>query len=183
MVLGAMVVASFTLWREVSAVLPGIGADEQGEDPWTDPIGVEKVGPFQVAHIPDCAAAPVVRIELWDEDSDPYWVVSGPPTPMETFAVGGLPEGFVEDVPFEEPPPGATLRLVVVRSVKGVAGVRYQSADLRTGYAAAGEPISRYQLEDFKTGSVCGGEDETDGDGSGADATTSDDGDEGGTGG
>ena len=151
-----MVLVSVVLWRQVSDVLPTVGKSNQGDDPWLDPIGVEKVGPFQVAHIPDCAAAPVVRIGLWDEKSNPYWQVSGPPTPMASFAVGALPKGFDEDTPYRKPPAGATLRLVVVRKVKGVAGVRYRVADLRTGYVATGLPIKRYLIDDFQTGSVCG---------------------------
>ena len=159
LVLGAMGVASMVLWRNVSDVLPDVGKDKQGEDPWTDPVGVEKVGGFQVVHIPDCAAAPVVRIELWDEQSEPYWEVSGPATPMASFAIGAVPEGFTVDTPYRQPPANAVLRLAVVRKVKGVAGVRFQTSDLRTGYVASGQPISRYLLEDFQTGSVCGDQD------------------------
>lgn len=159
LVLGAMGVASMILWRNVSEVLPDVGKDKQGEDPWTDPVGVEKVGQFQVVHIPDCAAAPVVRIELWDERSEPYWEVSGPATPMSSFAIGAVPEGFTVDTPYRRPPADAVLRLAVVRKVKGVAGVRFQTSDLRTGYVASGQPISRYLLEDFQTGSVCGDKD------------------------
>ena len=160
-----MVLLSMILWRSISSVLPTVGKNRQGDDPWLDPIGVEKVGPFQVAHIPDCAAAPVVRIELWDEKSRPYWQVSGPPTPMASFAVGALPEGFTEDTPYRKPPAGSTMRLVVVRKVKGVAGVRYRNADLRTGYVATGVPIKRYPVDDFQTGSVCGNNANADGKG------------------
>jgi hypothetical protein len=168
-----MVVAGLLLWGQVSAVVPEVGQDEQGVDPWLDPIGVEKVGPFQVAHIPDCAAAPVVRIELWDEESNPYWRVVGPPTPMASFAIGAVPEGFLEELAYEAPPPDAVQRLVVVRKVKGVAGVRFRESDLRTAYVATGQPIVRYPLEDFRTGSVCA-DDDDDGEGG-----TVDDGDEG----
>jgi hypothetical protein len=168
LVLGAMGLASMVLWSSVSEVLPDVGKDKQGVDPWEDPIGVEKVGGFQVVHIPDCAAAPVVRIELWDEDSTPYWEVAGPATPMASFAIGATPEGFTEETPYRSPPPGAVLRLAVVRSKKGVAGVRFQTADLRTGYVASGEPIYRYLLEDFQTGAVCGDE----GEGEGGSTTT-----------
>lgn len=164
-VLGGMVLASLALWKDIGDVLPVVGKDKQGEDPWNDPVGVEKVGGFQVVHIPDCAAAPVVRIALWDEDSVPYWEVSGPATPMNSFAVGGTPQGFTEDRPYKKPPADAVLRLVVFRKVKGVAGVRFQESDLRSGYVASGTPISRYGVEDYQTGSVCGSEDE-EGDGS-----------------
>lgn len=153
----AMAVASVALWSSVRDVLPAVGKDKQGEDPWTDQLGVEKVGPFQIAHIPDCAAAPVVRIVLWDEESKPYWEVSGPATPMDSFAVGVTPEGFKTETPYREPPAGAVQRLVVIRKVKGVAGVRYTTEDLRTGYVATGEPISRFLPDDFQTGRFCGG--------------------------
>lgn len=155
-ILLVMALASLTLWGDLSDVLPSVGKDKQGEDPWKDPIGVEKVGVFQVAHIPDCAAAPVVRIALWNEQSEPYWEVSGPATPMESFAIGATPEGFEEVHAYEKPPADAVLRLVVFRKVKGVAGVRFQNADLRTGYVASGTPISRYEVDKFQVGSVCG---------------------------
>jgi hypothetical protein len=162
-VVGAMAIATLVLWSDVASVLPDVGKDRQGEDPWEDPVGIEKVGVFQLARIPDCAAAPVERIELWDEDSTPYWQVAGPPTPMATFAVGVTPEGFSEVTPYEEPPADAVLRLIVVRSVKGVAGVRYQVDDLREGFAVVGIPASRYLVDDFQTGDVCGEEEGDDG--------------------
>jgi len=166
LVLGVMALAAVALWSDVGDVLPDVGKDQQGEDPWNDPVGVEKVAGFQVVRIPDCAAAPVVRIGLWDEASKPYWEVSGPPTPMASFAIGATPEGFTEDKAFTKPPNDAVLRLVVFRKVKGVAGVRYQESDLRTGYVASGLPISRYGVEDFQTGDVCGDEGEGECDGS-----------------
>ena len=168
LVLISMGVASFLLWSNVSAVLPDVGKDEQGADPWTDPVGVEKIAGFQVVRIPDCAAAPVVRIELWDEQSNPYWEVAGPATPMASFAIGATPEGFDEITPYTAPPADAVLRLAVVRKVKGVAGVRFQASDLRTGYVASGPPMSRYLIEDFQTGAVCGSE----GEGVGSTTTT-----------
>ncbi|HWJ99040.1 MAG TPA: hypothetical protein VNQ33_12835 [Acidimicrobiales bacterium] len=171
-VLGAMAIASLVIWSDVSDVLPDVGKDKQGQDPWNDPVGIERVGVFQVVHIPDCAAAPVVRIGLWDEDSKPYWEVSGPPTPMDSFAIGAVPEGFAEDTAYEKPPAGAVLRLVVFRKVKGVAGVRYQETDLRTGYVVSGTPLNRYEVDKFQTGSVCGDED---GEGDGATTTPVDD--------
>jgi hypothetical protein len=155
-----MAIAGLVLWGQISAVVPEVGQDKQGADPWLDPVGVEKVGPFQVAHIPDCAAAPVVRIELWDEESKPYWRVVGPPTPLASFAIGAVPEGFLEELAYDPPPRDAVQRLVVVRKVKGVAGVRFEESDLRTAYVATGLPLRRYPVEDFKTGSVCGGDGE-----------------------
>lgn len=170
-VLGVMAIASLSLWSDLNGVLPDVGKDKQGEDPWNDPVGVEKVGVFQVVHIPDCAAAPVVRIALWNEKSEPYWEVAGPATPMESFAIGATPEGFEELHKLTKPPAGATLRLVVFRKVKGVAGVRFQDTDLRTGYVVSGTPISRYEVDKFQTGSVCGDEDE-EGDGGSTTSTT-----------
>jgi hypothetical protein len=154
-VLAVIGLAALVLWGDVAGVLDDVGRSKQGEDPWEDPVGVEQVGPFQVVHIPDCAAAPVVRIALWDEDSKPYWEVSGDPTPMETFAIGIKPEGFVEETPFRKPPRDAMLRLVVVRKVKGVAGVRFRSMDVRTGKVVSGIPLKRYTIEGFQTAEVC----------------------------
>lgn len=155
LVLFALLAATAAALTDVAEVLPDVGKDQQGEDPWVDQLGVEKVGIFQIAHIPDCAAAPVVRIELWDEESRPYWQVKGPPTPMATFAVGATPEGWEVVEPYREPPAGAILRLVIVRSVKGVAGVRYLAEDLRTGLVVLGIPSSRFELDDFQTGEFC----------------------------
>ncbi len=163
LVVGVMAVASVALWSDVGDVLPDVGKDKQGEDPWNDPVGIEKVGELHIVRIPDCAAAPVVRIGLWDEASNPYWEVSGPPTPMEAFAVGVTPDGFTETKAYTAPPADAVLRLVVFRKVKGVAGLRYQTSDLRSGYVASGLPIGRYGVERFQTGDVCGDGDEGDG--------------------
>ena len=155
--LAVMAIGVVLLGSATADVLPTVGKDQQGEDPWTDAIGIEKVGDFQIARIPDCAAAPVVRIELWDEESQAYWAVSGPPTPMASFAVGALPSGWTEVRAFRAPPPEAMLRLVVVRSVKGVAGTRYRTEDLRTGYVTTGVPPSRFDLDDFQAGKFCDG--------------------------
>ena len=171
-VIAAMGLASLALWGRLTDVLPEVGKDKQGEDPWTDPLGVEKLGDFQVVRIPDCAAAPVVRVELWDEDSEPYWEMTGPPTPLQSFVVGVAPEGWEEQTPYREPPAGAVLRLLVVRRVKGVAGVRFQARDLRSEYVTTGPPTTRYLVEDFVTGSVCGDEDEADPEQAGEGGTT-----------
>lgn len=45
---------------------------------------------------------------------------------------------------------------MVVRSVKGVAGVRFSETDLRRAYVASGPPLRRYLVDDFVTGDVCG---------------------------
>ncbi|MCU1372426.1 MAG: hypothetical protein JWO77_3620 [Ilumatobacteraceae bacterium] len=162
-VLGVMAIASLALWKDVGDVLPDVGKDKQGEDPWNDPVGVELIGGFQVVHIPDCAAAPIVRIALWNEQSEPYWEVTGPATPMDSFAIGATPQGWSEVKAYSKPAPGAVQRLVVFRKVKGVAGVRFQLADLRSGYVASGLPISRYDAAAFQTGEVCGDEDGAEG--------------------
>ncbi|MCB1031327.1 MAG: hypothetical protein KDA95_08300 [Acidimicrobiales bacterium] len=156
--LGAMTIGVFGFWSNISGVIPSVGKDLQGDDPWVDLLGVEKVGGFQIAHIPDCATAPIVRIELWNEDSEPYWAVTGPPTAMSSFVVGALPAGWTEVVKYNTPRSGAVLRLMVVRNVKGVAGVRYKAENLRTGYATTGVPPQRFELENFQTGRFCEGE-------------------------
>lgn len=144
---------------DVSQALPQVGKDAQGDDPWNDPVGIEKAGVFQVAHIPDCAAGPVVRIALWDEASNAYWEVAGPPTPLTSFVIGVTPKGFRVVVPFKAPRSGALLRLVVIRSVKGAAGVRYSSSDLRTGRVVAMLPLSHFTVAGFQSADVCGTKD------------------------
>ncbi|MCB0963897.1 MAG: hypothetical protein KDA98_11455, partial [Acidimicrobiales bacterium] len=67
--------------------------------------------------------------------------------------------------------------LVVVRKVKGVAGLRYTQDDVREGVVSSGEPLVRYETEDFVTGSVCADEEDADGDGTAdeiVDGTTTD---------
>ena len=167
-VIAVIALTSIWLWSRASDVLPEVGKDRQGDDPWEDPVGIELIEDLQVARIPDCAAAPVVRIELWDEQSEPYWSVSGPATPMGSFAIGFTPEGFTEDIPYEAPEPDAVQRLVVVRSVKGVAGIRYQDENRKQGTLVAGDPLVRYNAEAWVTASVC---DDTE-DGDSTDTTT-----------
>ncbi|MCU1352917.1 MAG: hypothetical protein JWM05_2126 [Acidimicrobiales bacterium] len=155
-VIGLMGGTGAYLARDVGKALPDVGKDAQGDDPWTDPVGVELLSGFQVGHIPDCAAAPIVGIILMDPASRPYWQVTGPPSAMTTFVVGATPKGFKVVVPLKKPPRSAVLRLVVIRTVKGSAGVRYQTSDLRTKRVAAMLPISRFTIAGFQTADVCG---------------------------
>jgi hypothetical protein len=154
-VVAIMGLTSVWLWNRTSDVLPEVGKDRQGADPWEDPIGIELLDDLQVARIPDCGVAPVVRIELWDEESEPDWSVSGPPTPMASFAIGFTPEGFTADIAYTAPAPDAVQRLVVVRSVKGVAGIRYRDENLKQNTLVAGEPLVRYNSEAWLTAPVC----------------------------
>lgn len=144
------------LAKGVSGALPVVGRDKLGEDPWTDPIGVEKLGVFEIAHLPDCAAGPVVRIMLWDNDSNPYWQVSGPPTALTTFPVGATPDGWTVDVPYTAPKAGAVIRLVVIRTVKGAAGVRFTATDVVQKRVVAMLPLTRFTIAGFQTADVCG---------------------------
>jgi hypothetical protein len=146
------------LARDVGKAIPEVGKDAQGDDPWNDPIGVELLNGFQIGHIPDCAAGPVVRIILMDPASRVYWQVSGPTVgvAMTTFVVGATPKGFQLDVPLRKPRSNAVLRLVVIRKVKGAAGVRYQASDLRKKRIAAMLPITRFTISGFQTADVCG---------------------------
>jgi hypothetical protein len=165
--------ATVVVAGQVADVLPEVPKDQLGQDRWADPIGVERNPAVQIGRIPDCAAGAVTRIVLWDEDSEPYWEVTGPPTPMAAFYVGVLPPGFTEVEPFREPPEDALVRLVVFRRVGGAAGMRYKSSQLRTGYVMAGRPLTSYTVEGFQTAEVCGGAPDTvrdDGTGSGTDA-------------
>lgn len=154
-VLATFAVIGVVLAVRLTTVLPTVGEDLQGADPWTDPVGVELAGPFQVAHIPDCAMAPVAKIVLWDEDNQPLWEVSGPAQPLQSFAVGATPEGFKVDTPFTDPQPGSVLRLVVIRQSEGPAGIRYQVADLRAGRVVALRTLSRFTVDGFRTADVC----------------------------
>lgn len=158
-VLGLVVVLALVgvlLARSVSSALPVVGRDKLGEDPWTDPIGIEQAGPFQVAHVPDCSAGPIVRIMLWDNDSNPYWQVSGPPTAMPTFAVGATPAGWTVDVPYTTPRRGAIVRLVIIRTVKGAAGVRFTATDVVAKRVVSMLPLTRFTIAGYQTADVCG---------------------------
>ncbi len=152
-----MVVAGATAFvgRDVVKVLPEVPKDQLGQDLWTDPIGLESFSGLAVAHIPDCAAGAVTRIALWDANSKPYWEVTGVPTPLTTFVLGAPPKGFVVVTPYRKPPPRAVLRLVVFRKVGGVAGIRYQQADLRKSRVVSGNPLARYTVSGFQTAAVC----------------------------
>lgn len=155
-VIAVAAVAALIYGQQVTEVLGEVGKDHLGDDPWEDPLGVELNSGYEIGHIPDCAAAPVTRIVLWDSESNPYWEVAGPPTPLQSFFVGAAPGGFEEIVSYEEPPPGEVLRLVVFRRTGEVAGMRYQRADLRDERVMSGRPLRSFTREGFQTASVCG---------------------------
>lgn len=151
-----MVLATLTVGRSVAGVLGEVPKDRLGTDPWTATLGVERADPFQLVYLPECAAGSVTRIVLWDEDSEPYWEVTGPPTPMASFVVGGTPTGFTEVVPFREPPRGAMVRLVAFRRAGDPVGLRYRDVDLVTGRVIATRSLSRFSRDGFLTAEVCG---------------------------
>ncbi|MBX3312830.1 MAG: hypothetical protein KF906_00795 [Actinobacteria bacterium] len=153
---GVTAIATLLVGRSVADVLAEVPKDRLGTDPWTATLGVEKADPFQVAYLPDCAAGSVTRIVLWDEDSTPYWEVSGPPTPMTSFVVGGTPKGFTEVVPYEAPPRGALVRLVAFRRVGEPIGLRYRATQLVEGKVVATPNLSLFSREGFTTAEVCG---------------------------
>lgn len=173
-VLGLIALLTAVTAKQVTAVLPEVAKDQLGEDRWAEPLGVEEAGDFTVAHVPDCAVGPITRIVLWDADSKAYWEVAGSAKPLTDFVIGVTPEGFLPVVPFEEPPPGAVLRLIAFRSIGGAVGIRYTSPDLRSKRVISGRPITSYTLEGFKTALVCSDSAETSRPGSGGDpaATT-----------
>lgn len=156
--LAGMGIFTLSAAARVAEVLPEVPKDQLGDDTWDNPVGLEQAGAFQVAHIPDCAAGAITRIVLWDADSEPFWEVTGPPTPMTSFVVGVLPAGFTEVEPYREPPSGTVLRLVVFPQMGGAAGVRYQANQLRSGRVVSGTPLSRYTVSGFQTAEVCGQE-------------------------
>lgn len=166
-----LAVATVVVARQVADVLPEVPKDQLGDDNWAEPLGVELNSGFQVGRLPDCAAGSVTRIALWDADSNPYWEVSGPATPMNAFYIGVLPGGFTEVEPYREPPPGELVRLVVFRKVGGAAGLRYRTSQLRTGFVMSGRPLTSYTVEGFQSEQLCG-ETQTDGDDPGAVSTT-----------
>jgi hypothetical protein len=136
-------------------VLPEVGRDQLGEDNWTDPLGIHLAADFQVARVPDCAAGAFTRLVLWSPESEPYWEVEGPPTPLTSFLVGVAPEGFATVTAYRDPPPGEVLRLVAFRRDGGPVGIRYQATDLRPTRVVSGNPLTRFTIEGFQTARVC----------------------------
>lgn len=157
-IVGVTALATLLVGRSVADVLDEVPKDRLGTDPWTATLGVEKADPFQVAYLPDCAAGSVTRIVLWDEESQPYWEVAGPPTPMTSFVVGGTPTGFTEVVPYEAPPRGAMVRLVAFRRVGEPIGLRYRDTQLVEGRVVATTSLSLYSRDGFRGAEVCGDE-------------------------
>lgn len=153
-----MVLTTALVGRGVAGVLDEVPKDRLGTDPWSATLGIERIDPFQVVYLPDCASGSVTRIVLWDEDSEPYWEVSGPPTPMASFVIGGTPVGFTEVVPYTEPPAGAMLRLVAFLRSGEPVGLRFRDVDLVTGRVVATPKLSRFSREGFQTAEVCGDE-------------------------
>jgi hypothetical protein len=160
-------VAVLAMVRTATEVLPEVGKDRLGADNWNDPIGVELANGFQVGRVPECAAGAFTRIVLWNPDSEPYWEVVGPPTPLNTFLVGVAPEGFTTVTPFSDPPRGAVLRLVAFRRDGGAVGIRYQAEDLREKRVMSGNPLVPFTVDGFQEADVCddpsssGGTDDT----------------------
>jgi len=168
-VLAVAAVAVLVMTNRATTVLPEVGRDRLGEDNWSEPIGLELANGFQVARVPDCAAGAFTRFVLWNPDSEPYWEVEGPPTPLNTFLVGVAPEGFTTVTPFSDPPSGAVLRLVAFRRDGGAVGIRFQADDLRETRVVSGNPLVRYTVEGFQEAEVCstggsGAGDDPDGD-------------------
>lgn len=154
-VLAVVTVAVLAMTNRATTVLPEVGRDRLGEDNWSEPLGLELANGFHVARIPDCAAGAFTRFVLWNPDSEAYWEVAGPPTPLNTFLVGVAPDGFATITPFSDPPRGAVLRLVAFRRDGGPVGIRYQAADLREKRVVSGNPLVRYTAEGFQEASVC----------------------------
>jgi hypothetical protein len=148
-------VATVALTRRAVEVLPEVGRDQLGDDNWADPLGVHLAGGLHVARVPDCAAGAFTRMVLWDPESQPYWEVEGPATPLTSFLVGVAPEGFRTVTEFRDPPRGALLRLVAFRRDGGPVGIRYRATDLRPNRVVSGNPLTRFTIEGFQTAEVC----------------------------
>lgn len=154
-VLMAMGAAVVMLANRAVSVLPEVSRDQLGEDNWSAPLGLHLAGGFQVARVPDCAAGAFTRMVLWSPDSEEFWEVQGPPTPLNSFVVGAAPEGFTTVTPFRDPPRGELLRLVAFRRDGGPVGIRYRSTDLRENRVVSLNPLSRFTIEGFQTAEVC----------------------------
>jgi hypothetical protein len=170
LVLASTAVAILVMANTATKVLPEVGKDRLGADNWTDPIGLELANGFHVGRVPDCAAGAFTRFVLWNADSEPYWEVVGPATPLNTFLVGVAPEGFTTLTPFEDPPRGEVLRLVAFRRDGGAVGIRYEASELREARVVSGNPLVPYTIDGFQDAEVCSsGSRSADGEGSGAD--------------
>lgn len=154
-VLAGMVTMVVVLAGRALSVLPEVSRDQLGEDNWEAPLGLHLAAGFQVARVPDCAAGAFTRMVLWSPDSEPYWEIEGPPTPLNSFVVGAAPEGFTTVTPFRDPPRGELLRLVAFRRDGGPVGIRYRSTDLRDNRVVSLNPLSRFTIEGFQTAEVC----------------------------
>lgn len=153
--LTGILVAVVVVGRDVSQVLPEVPKDQLGEDRWEAPLGIELGSMALMAYVPECAAGSITRIALWDQDSNPYWEVAGPPTPMTQFVIGLEPTGFTTVTPYRAPPRGAVLRLVAFRRVGGPLGLRYHERDLVKNRVMGGKPLSRFSIDGWKTAAVC----------------------------
>jgi hypothetical protein len=138
--------------------LSDVGRDRAGLDPWTDPVGIEKTkSGFLIAHLPGCAQAPVVRIILWDNNSQPIWEVAGPQLPLQSFVLGAPPKGFHTVHPLRRPGRDELVRIVVVRRLMGVAGGRFKQSNLRSGKVVTldAEKQHVYTVDGFKGLDLC----------------------------
>lgn len=155
-VVAVMALAAMLVGRSLADVLDDVPKDRLGTDPWEATLGVEGQFPFQVAYIPECAAGSVTRLVLWDADSNPIWEVSGPPTPLTSFTVGGTPDGFEVTKSYEQPEGNEVLRLVAFRRVGEPIGLRYRTVDVVNGRVIAMAPLRRFSVEGFQGAEVCG---------------------------
>lgn len=154
-ILAMTTLAVLAMTNTATNVLPEVGKDRLGADNWSDPIGIELANGFHVGRVPDCAAGAFTRFVLWNPDSEPYWEVEGPATPLNTFLVGVAPEGFTTVTPFTDPPRGAVLRLVAFRRDGGAVGIRYKADELREKRVMSGNPLVPYTIEGFQDAEIC----------------------------
>ena len=125
--------AGYLAVRVINA-LPEVGKDVSEREPWVAPVAVERLANgVLLGHVPSCAQAGVVGLFLWDDDDNPFWLVEGDPTTLDTFILGIAPAGFRVVHPTEVWRPDQTMHVGVLRTTGGPVGTAFRPDRLRAG--------------------------------------------------